>query len=110
MRRLLTIAFAGLVSISAGAAADGTAEYRREIQPIRQQFCFDCHADGANKGGVAFDELKLEHGFGESRELWARALKNLRAGLMPPNKKLQPSPEQKARIAHWIKTAVFEAD
>jgi len=28
------------------------AQFRRAIQPILTEFCNDCHADGANKGGV----------------------------------------------------------
>ena len=30
----------------------------KNIQPILTEYCYDCHADGANKGKVAFDEFK----------------------------------------------------
>jgi mono/diheme cytochrome c family protein len=111
-RALLTLAAIACQMIPPAIAAEpGSApEFRRDVRPILEQFCFDCHADGANKGGVAFDEVNPDHGFADSRDLWWKALKNVRAGLMPPAKKPQPSAEQKALIARWIKTTVFEAN
>lgn len=96
----------------AGLAAElsRAPEYRRDIAPLLQEYCYDCHGDGAKKGGVAFDELKPDHGFADQHDVWWKALKNLRAGLMPPEKKSQPTPEQKALITQWIKTTVFEAN
>src|SRR6185369_999687 len=74
------------------------------------KYCFDCHADGANKGNVAFDEFKSDQAVLENRDLWSRALKNLRAGIMPPAKKPQPSSAEKEQIALWIKQSVFGLD
>ena len=33
--------------------AIGAESFRREIRPILEEFCFDCHGDGAKKGNVA---------------------------------------------------------
>src|SRR4051794_16269828 len=76
----------------AGAADQGVEAFRQQIRPILVEYCFDCHADGANKGNVAFDELKSDHDILDNHDLWLKALKTLRAGLMPPPKKPQPSP------------------
>ena len=62
-----------------------------------------------NKGGVAFDELKLDE-LPQHRDLWWKVLKNLRAGVMPPAKKPQPSPEERDRIEQWIKFEAFGID
>jgi len=75
-----------------------------------ETFCFDCHADGANKGGVSFDDFKSDPAMLGNHDLWLKALKNVRAGIMPPPKKAQPSAEQKQQLEQWIKTAVFQAD
>jgi hypothetical protein len=85
-------------------------EFQKDVRPILETYCFDCHADGANKGGVAIDELKPGPGSPENRDTWWKALKNLRAGLMPPSKKAQPTPEEKERVAQWIKSSVFESN
>lgn len=100
-----------MLALSCGlAGASRDSEFKREIEPLLKEFCYDCHADGANKGNVAFDEFKSDQAVLDNHELWLKALKNLRAGLMPPPKKSQPSPEQKERITRWIKGAVFEVD
>jgi hypothetical protein len=115
MRATLTIfSFTCLIPVSAMTAeAGGAAEFHRDIEPILKEFCYDCHGDGEKKGGVAFDELSSTNAtndFHDTRDVWWKALKNLRAGLMPPNKKPQPNPEQKELIAEWIKTTVFTID
>ena len=109
----LAVGFGACVLSGAGAlAADvsGAAWFRRDIQPILKEFCFDCHGDGSNKGGVAFDDFKSDTALLENHDLWLKALKNLRSGIMPPPKKSQPSQDQKQRIEDWIKSAVFAVD
>jgi hypothetical protein len=95
---------------SAAASVPGATVFRAQIRPILETYCFDCHGDGAHKGNVAFDEFKSDQAVLTNRDLWRKALKNLRANIMPPAKKLRPSPEQKQEIAQWIKSAVFGID
>lgn len=92
------------------AAAPVASEFRQDIEPLIKEYCYDCHGDGMSKGGVDFERFNPEQLTGESRELWWRALKNLRAGMMPPPKRDRPSAEQTARIEHWILSGVFAAD
>ncbi len=93
-------------------AADsvGTKEFQKTIKPLLENYCFDCHADGESKGNVAFDGFKSDAAVFEDQELWLHVLKNLRAGLMPPQKKSQPTTDEKAKIERWIKNSVFAAD
>src|SRR5262245_45461424 len=98
--RLLLLALVILASgVSASFAADlpGVERFRREVQPVLSQYCYDCHGDGAKKGGVAFDELTSEQVLLQNPEFWSKVLKNLRAGIMPPAKKPRPS-ERDRRI------------
>lgn len=92
------------------AEAANPKQFRKEIQPLLSKYCYDCHADGMSKGNVAFDEFKTEQALLEDRELWLHVLKNLRAGLMPPAKKAQPTKADKERIEQWIKATVFQVD
>jgi hypothetical protein len=100
---------AGLGSAMAGSSP-GAADFRAHVRPILETYCFDCHGDGAHKGNVAFDELKTDKAILDNPDLWWKALKNLRAGMMPPPKKPRPSLEEQQEITHWIKSAVFRAD
>ena len=92
-----------------GAENKAVAQFQTDVQPILHEYCYDCHGDGMNKGKVAFDELKsndalLDH------ELWTKVMKNVRAGLMPPQKKSRPTPEDQKRLENWIKYAAFGID
>ena len=70
-----------------GAELPAAAHFRKNVQPVLEKYCSDCHADGMNKGGVAFDEFKSDDALLAKHDLWLAVLKNTRAGLMPPAKK-----------------------
>src|SRR6267142_2533006 len=93
---------------SARAASPAT-QFRKDVQPILSEYCFDCHGDGAKKGNVAFDELKSGDAL-LNHDLWLKVLKNTRAGLMPPEKKPRPSAQERAKLEQWIKYAAFGLD
>ena len=103
-------ALAQLSSLAAGAESQAVARFRKDVQPILVQYCYDCHGDGMSKGKVAFDELKSEADLLGKPELWSAVLKNLRANLMPPQKKPRPSQPEQERIANWIKYDAFGID
>lgn len=106
------IASAGalLCMTPSSGAKDAAAAFAEEIRPLMEAHCFDCHADGAGKGGVAFDEHGNDAALLADKELWLRVLKNVRGGLMPPPDKKQPTPERRAALQQWIKSGVFQLD
>ena len=112
VRWLALSATAALVAALPAIAAElpAGAEFRKNIQPLLKEYCYDCHADGAKKGGVAFDEFKSDQTMVADHDLWLRVFKNLRAGMMPPQKKSQPVAAEKERIEQWVKQSVFEVD
>src|SRR6188474_1915877 len=81
--------------------AEAPPVFAADIKSIMEAHCFDCHTDGAKKGGVAFDEHDSEAALLADKELWHRVLKIVRAGLMPPPDKKQPSAEQRAALQQW---------
>ncbi|MGC3961089.1 MAG: DUF1587 domain-containing protein [Verrucomicrobiota bacterium] len=84
-------------------------QFRKDVQPILQEYCYDCHADGAKKGGLAFDEFKSDAALMHSG-LWFAVLQNTRSGLMPPQNKPQPSTEDRQKLERWIKYSAFGID
>ncbi len=90
-------------------AADAEAQFRKTIRPILTEFCNDCHDQDTKKGNIAFDELTSDAALHDP-ELWLKVLNNVRAGLMPPEKKPKPSAAQRAALEHWIKYSAFGLD
>jgi len=80
---------------------------------LLRESCGSCHCDGAEEGGVALDGL-LERLGGELRDdevaAWAKVVKNVRAGIMPPAEEPQPTSEQRASIVTSIEGDVLGVD
>jgi hypothetical protein len=104
------LALAVFSPFAEGAELPAGAHFRKNAQPILEKYCYDCHADGVNKGGVAFDEFRSDDVLLAKHDLWLAVLKNTRAGLMPPAKKPQPSAEERQRLEQWIKYDAFAID
>ncbi len=91
-------------------AADVESQFRDTVRPILATYCFDCHADGADEGGLAFDTAASDRELVGNRELWWAVLKNVRSGIMPPADQDRPSREEQKKLGDWIKTSVFDVD
>jgi len=107
---LTVLAAVCLPSLAASAPVASSEQFRKTIQPILVEYCYDCHGDGMNKGQVAFDGFKSHDELLAKRDLWLAVLKNTRAGIMPPEKKARPSPEQLRLLENWIKRDAFAID
>ncbi|MBL9188882.1 MAG: DUF1592 domain-containing protein [Opitutaceae bacterium] len=97
-----------LMAASAGAAA----KFHGEIRPLLEKYCFDCHGGGINKGKVTLDEFASDAAMLGQHDLWLAALKNVRAGLMPPREDGAPRPTSAeiATLERWIKHDAFGID
>lgn len=107
------LAALGLLALLAGpAGAQGWSAERfdAEVQPILEDYCFGCHGNGLEKGGVSLDGLADDDARRQDRDLWWAVLKNVRAGIMPPADQPQPSDEDRALLADWIKFGAFGID
>jgi mono/diheme cytochrome c family protein len=106
---LWCVVLAGLGRAESGGPT-ATSSYRESILPLLEAHCFECHAEGAKKGGVEFDRFDSEAELLADADLWHRVLKNVRAGMMPPPDSDQPSREQRDQLQQWIKSDVFQLD
>jgi mono/diheme cytochrome c family protein len=113
------LACLALAAVAAGSAARAEgppagesvlARYTDDVQPILGQYCFGCHGSGAKKGGVALDAFADEKAALSAPKLWQAVLKNVRAGIMPPAGKPQPSAQDRRLLEDWIKRGPFAID
>jgi hypothetical protein len=108
--------FASLLILAPAAPAAGPdagwteARFRDQIQPILEDHCYACHADGINKGGMALDQMVARQDHSGDIDRWWAVLKNVRAGMMPPPGKPRPDAEEQQRLESWIKYGAFGID
>lgn len=95
---------------AAGAAAPMEDDFKKNIEPLLSTYCYDCHADGVDKGDFSMDSYESLSAHLQDRETWLRVWDNLRSHLMPPADKDQPADAERAKLAEWIERNVFKLD
>ena len=111
--RALAAFWIGMPALTAlGATNDAQAltQFQKNISPILQSRCYDCHGDGAKKGGLAFDELTSKEQILHNPELWLKVLRNMRSHVMPPPNKPSPTAEERQALEQWIIAGGFGLD
>ena len=86
------------------------AQFQKDILPVLKLFCYDCHGDGAQKGGVCFDTFDSQTKLMKDMDLWGRVLSQVSFGNMPPPDKRQPTPNTRQKLLDWIETDVFNVN
>ena len=84
-------------------------EYQRVVLPILEQYCFGCHAEGADEGDFSFDEFPSVEAMTTDTQTWWSVLKNVRSDVMPPDGEDQPSDAEKRLLFEWITGHVFSS-
>src|SRR5690349_23127541 len=97
-------------ALSLAKEASSPSLYPKPIEHVLSTYCFDCHGEGMEKGKVAFDQFESRDAMLARRDIWMMALKNLRAGIMPPEKKPRPDVTEQHALEEWIKGVVFQID
>jgi len=85
--------------------------YEKEVLPILEKYCFDCHGEGTAKGELSLDSWKSSAERVADLHVWKEVLRNVSLKVMPPPKrKAQPSEEERSVIENWIERRVFHYD
>ncbi len=91
-------------------ATRGQDAYEKQIKPMLEQYCFDCHADGTDKGGFTFDKHTDYASLRTDMKFWDHVRQQIATHVMPPGKKEKPSLTQRDELVAWIDDAVFWFD
>ena len=110
---LLRVCVRSIAALFVGStvfAADRVMEtFERDVQPVLDQYCYDCHGNGSEKGGIKLDEF-ADGAALQDHKLWLRALKNVRSHIMPPADEEPLPPEEAEKLMNWIKREAFQLD
>lgn len=90
--------------------AAANPRFQSDVRPWLQQYCWDCHGDGTDKGGVNFDGFTNATQVFNQRLIWERVLDNVKSGAMPPPKKKQPEAARRAQVVAWLDHVLFPLD
>jgi len=87
----------------------GDAAFQTRIKPLLSKYCFGCHGE-KKKGDLDLRVYTDEASVLRDRKTFAKVAKNLQAHEMPPEKKPQPTPEERELITAWIQSEIFKCD
>ena len=69
-----------------------------------QQYCFGCHNNQLSTAGISLQKLTAAPSVAENYQAWERVINVLNQKRMPPAAMPQPSDEQRAHAAVWIRS------
>ncbi len=93
-----------------GSSKKAAINFKDRVLPLLEEYCYDCHGEGANKGDFAMDELIALGDFSKHSKKWERVWKNIYNRNMPPANVPQPFDPEISKILSWIEEASFEHD
>ena len=85
-------------------AAPSPAEY----VAIVNKYCVTCHNERAKTGGLALDTIDFSNLAGRA-DVWEKAIRKVRVGMMPPQGATQPDAATRARLVSWLADAMDHA-
>jgi len=93
------------------SAADRVAEqFGEQVEPILEQYCYECHGNGIKKGGMVLDAFDTDEARLRDHDIWWTVLRNVRGGIMPPAGKPRPTDKELRLLEDWIKYGAFGID
>jgi len=85
------------------------AEWQKDIKPMLEHYCYDCHGDGSSKGELDLEKYPDLASMRKDPKIWEHILTRVDYHLMPPPKEEQPEKKERKKLAAWINNAVFPA-
>jgi mono/diheme cytochrome c family protein len=93
-----------LAFLCAAATAHAAPDFTREVLPLLEKHCFDCHGDEKKpKGGVNLERFGTDAAVMADREVRASVFSKVESHQMPPPKRdAQPTDAERAKVLAWI--------
>lgn len=99
-----------IIFITCGVTWGENISFDEEILPLLEDYCYDCHGDGSDKGDFVMDEYSDLKKHLNDVGHWLPVWRNVRSQIMPPSKKDQLSVDEKKTLLSWIEKQVFKLD
>ncbi|MSU24005.1 MAG: DUF1592 domain-containing protein [Opitutus sp.] len=114
MRCPLAQLFLAVVALTAGRTPSTAAtppSFERDLTPLLQKYCYDCHGDGHHKSGLALDDFKTVADIHAARKQWKAVLHHVTRHEMPPEDgAVFPTDTERGMIAEFLERELFQLD
>ena len=91
--------FIAILSVFLLSHASFAADFEKDVRPVLQSLCFECHGAEKQKGDLRLDTLGADFA---TAEAWHDVLDQLNLGEMPPPKAKQPTESQREILTRSI--------
>jgi Protein of unknown function (DUF1592)/Protein of unknown function (DUF1588)/Protein of unknown function (DUF1585)/Protein of unknown function (DUF1587)/Protein of unknown function (DUF1595)/Planctomycete cytochrome C len=109
MKRFIVVAIATLMALaSAGIATQRPVPTTASRKAFVDQYCVTCHNVDDKVAGITFDTMDLAR-VAKDGEIWEKAIKKLKGGMMPPPGAKQPDHAAALGFATWLETTLDAA-
>lgn len=81
-----------------------------DVRPLLERYCYACHADGNDEGGVALDSYADLDAVQADRATWSSVVEMLDYRFMPPDDQPQPTQREIDAITGWAHRALAHHD
>src|SRR6478672_1918957 len=85
-------------------SSQDVAHYRAVVT----QYCTTCHNERTKTGGLALDKVDFNN-VGANAEIWEKAVRKLRVGMMPPHGPNKPVEQTPQTLVSSLKTELDRA-
>lgn len=82
--------------------------FKNTIQPLLQQYCYDCHGSGEVEGNVQISSLDPDLLRGSDTDWWTEVFSAVTKGEMPPPDDYEMGDAERRQIVNWL-SAELEA-
>ncbi len=109
---ILWISMVALVGdfLSASAQDSKLTSFANFARPFIQQYCANCHGNEKQKADLNLEAFERQPALYKKRELWESVRDMLAEREMPPEKKPQPSEEERIRMVQFINEELAKFD
>ena len=108
--RLWMVMIAAVAMVSAGGAdrARGAGPsideaYARDIRPLLERFCFECHDQERAEAEIDLSSFESMERVRQQPKVWVKVSEMLESAQMPPKDALQPDDMERATLYQWVK-------
>ena len=92
-----------LCCLSAGAAAEGDALFEKEIRPLVERYCNDCHSGDITEADINLGDFATHADLRRQLDVWLKVRTMLDSRQMPPKDSRQPTDDQRKRLQTWVR-------